>query len=106
MRDVGFEWVIGEERIAWRDVLAETLAHRTHHTRQRRDVQRRDDVFADHFPARVEQQTARVVRLADDRRVAGPKDVVLHLLDDPGKPAHDDLKGNGVDGSGRHRAQL
>jgi hypothetical protein len=79
------------------DVVAEALADRPDDARQRRDVQRGDDVFAHDLAARVEDQTARVVRFPDDRRVTGAEDVVLHLLDDPRKPADEDLKRNRVD---------
>ena len=58
---------------------------------------RRDGVLADDVAVGIEEQAARVVRLADDRRVAGAEDVFLHLLHDPGKPADDDLKGDRVD---------
>ena len=47
-----------------------------------------------------EQRRRAVHLLADDRRVAGAKQRILHLLDDAGEARLDDLKSDGIDGHG------
>ena len=66
-------------------------------SRKSAHVQRQHDVLRDDFALAIQYRAARVLRLADDRRVAGAEERVLHFLHDAGKTRLDDLQGYGID---------
>jgi hypothetical protein len=97
VRDPAEVRVVCEEGISGPDIRAEIAPNPAHDLRKRGQVRGRDHVLADDVAARVQEHAARILRLADDGGVTGPEDAVLHLPDDPGEPALDDLKRNRID---------
>jgi hypothetical protein len=91
--------MVGDERVAFvnlgRSVMLEHAAgaggKRTH-------VERENDVLRHDFPSSAQDRAACVLRFADDRRVAGTEEGVLHLLDDAGQAGLDHLQCNRVNG--------
>ena|SRR5438132_4440480 len=73
--------------LRWRIVLEQSC--RT--GRKRSHVQRQDNMLSDDFASGIQNRAACVLRLADNRGIAGAKERVLHLLDNAGKPRLDDL---------------
>src|SRR5579859_531866 len=60
-------------------------------------MQRQDGELREHTAARVHDRARRIARLADDRRIAGAEQRVLHLLDNTRETLIDDFDGNRVD---------
>src|SRR6476646_1706668 len=59
-------------------------------------VQRQHDMLRDDFPLAIQYRATRVLRLANNRRVAGAEKRVLHFLHDAGEARLDDLQGYGI----------
>jgi hypothetical protein len=54
-------------------------------------------MLGDDFSLAVQDRATGVLGLANDRRVTGAEERVLHLLDDAGETGLDDLKSYGID---------
>ena len=64
---------------------------------ERAHMERQDDMLRDDFAGAIQNRAAGVLRLADNRRVAGAEQRILHFLDDAGQARLDDLQGDGID---------
>ena len=63
-------------------------------------VEREHDVLGHDFTGGIQNRATCVLGFSDNRRVAGAKQRVLHLLNDAGQPGLDDLQSYGIDGHG------
>jgi hypothetical protein len=61
-------------------------------------VERQDDVLRYDVTANIQYRATGVLRLANDRRIAGAEEGILHLLHDTGEAGLDDLECDGIDG--------
>jgi hypothetical protein len=92
MRAAAQVWVIGDEGVAFVYLIgAVSFKNARGASGECAHVKRQHDMLRDHFAVAVQNRAARILLLADNRRVAGAKKRVLHFLDDTGEAGLNDL---------------